>query len=67
MGIKLVVTIKATDPFMKGAHAAASMKSAELTNGAFVKVPQHVDVGDKIVVNVEDTPPSYVSIHSKSE
>lgn len=41
------------DPEIKGATASASKKSAKLSNGLSVQVPQFVNVGDRVKINTE--------------
>lgn len=45
--------ITEADPEIKGATASASKKSAILSNGLAVQVPQFVNVGDRVKVNTE--------------
>ena len=47
----MVLEITETDPPMKGATASGSAKPAVLTNGLTVKVPQFIQVGDKVKVD----------------
>ena len=49
-----VATIKECEPSLKGQTATSSFKPAVLENGVKVMVPQFINVGDKIVVNVEN-------------
>ena len=62
LGIRLpdTVTLEVaeTEPTVKGQTAASSAKPAILSNGVRVMVPPFVDVGEKVVVNTEDS--SYV-------
>jgi elongation factor P len=41
------------DPEIKGATASASKKSATLSNGLSIQVPQFVNVGDRVKINTE--------------
>lgn len=41
------------DPEIKGATASASFKSAKLSNGMNIQVPQFVKVGDVVKINTE--------------
>jgi elongation factor P len=50
--------IQETEPVMKGQTAAASYKPAILENGLRIMVPPHIQKGERIVVNTEDS--SYV-------
>ncbi len=45
------LTVTDTEPMMKGATAARGYKPATLDNGLAVKVPQFIQVGDKIRVD----------------
>lgn len=47
----MIQTVVETDPTMKGATAARGYKPAKLDNGLTVKVPQFIQVGDKIKVD----------------
>lgn len=57
LGIKLPQTLEfevvEADPEIKGATASSSFKSATLSTGQVVQVPQFVKVGDKVKVNTE--------------
>lgn len=46
--------ITETDPSIKGGSATARTKPALLSTGLTVQVPEHVSIGDKIKVSVED-------------
>lgn len=50
----VILEIIETDPVIKGATATASYKPATLANGVKVKVPQYLEIGEKIVVKTED-------------
>lgn len=50
----LVFTIVETDPSMKGATASGGPKPAKLDNGLTVKVPQHLNTGDKVKIDTRD-------------
>ncbi|GAB3475329.1 elongation factor P-like protein EfpL [Marinomonas epiphytica] len=43
-----------TDPSIKGASATSRTKPAILSTGASVQVPEHISVGDRIKVNIEE-------------
>jgi len=62
LGLRLpdtvILEISETEPTVKGQTAAKSSKPAILINGVRVMVPPFVDIGDRIVVNTEDS--SYV-------
>lgn len=49
----LAFEVVEADPEIKGATAAASYKSARVSNGLAVQVPQFVKVGDFIKINTE--------------
>lgn len=57
LGVRLPQTMEfevtEADPEIKGATASASFKSATLTTGQVVQVPQFVKVGDRVKVNTE--------------
>jgi elongation factor P len=46
--------IAACDPPMKGATASGGPKPATLENGMVVKVPQHLNVGDRVRIDTRD-------------
>ncbi|NRB81850.1 MAG: elongation factor P-like protein YeiP [Saccharospirillaceae bacterium] len=48
------LVIVETDPSLKGGSATARTKPAILTTGLTVQVPEHISIGDKIKINVED-------------
>lgn len=50
----VILEIIETDPVIKGATVTSSYKPATLANGVKVKVPQYLEVGEKIVVKTED-------------
>jgi elongation factor P len=50
----VVLEICETDPVIKGSTATASAKSAKLSNGVVIKVPQYLTSGEKIVVKTAD-------------
>lgn len=54
----VTLEITETAPALKGQTAAASFKPATLDNGLTINVPPFVEVGNKVVVNTEDS--SYV-------
>jgi len=43
-----------TDPSLKGGSATARTKPATLSTGLVVQVPEHISIGDRIKVNVEE-------------
>ncbi len=43
-----------TDPSIKGGSATSRTKPALLSTGVTVQVPEHISIGDKIKVNVEE-------------
>ena len=47
--VELIVT--ETQPSMKGATAAASPKPAKLETGLEIRVPQYIEIGDKIRID----------------
>jgi elongation factor P len=49
--MSVVLAIAETEPPMKGATAAGGSKTAVLDNGMTVKVPMHLDIGDKLRVD----------------
>ena len=52
--MSLVFEIVECDPAMKGATASGGPKPATLDNGMTIKVPQHLNVGDKVKVDTRD-------------
>ena len=48
------LTVAQTDPTVKGATVAASPKPATLETGLTLKVPQYINVGDKVKVDTRD-------------
>jgi len=50
--VELVIT--ETDPSIKGQSATSRTKPATLSTGLVVQVPEHISVGDRIKVNVEE-------------
>ena len=48
------LTVTMTEPMMKGATQAASPKPATLETGHTLKVPQYIDVGDRVRVDTRD-------------
>jgi elongation factor P len=50
----VTLTVKDTEPSLKGATVSASPKRAVLETGLEVKVPQFVDKGDKVKVDTRD-------------
>lgn len=51
----VVLTVVDTEPGLKGATASNSPKPATMDTGLVVSVPPFVKIGDKIVVNVEES------------
>ncbi|MEX0605548.1 MAG: elongation factor P-like protein YeiP [Marinobacter sp.] len=43
-----------TDPSVKGGSATARTKPAKLSTGLVVQVPEHISIGDRIRVNVDE-------------
>jgi elongation factor P len=43
-----------TDPSIKGASATSRTKPAILSTGLTVQVPEHISIGDNLVINVEE-------------
>ncbi|MBI5836167.1 MAG: elongation factor P [Candidatus Eisenbacteria bacterium] len=52
--LSVTLEIVECDPPLKGATASGSPKPAKLTTGLTVKVPQHMNVGDKVSVDTRD-------------
>ncbi|NNF08460.1 MAG: elongation factor P [Candidatus Eisenbacteria bacterium] len=52
--LSLIFEITECDPPMKGATASGGPKPALLENGLTVKIPQHLNVGDKIKIDTRD-------------
>jgi len=50
----VILEIVETDPVIKGSTVTSSYKPATLVNGVKVKVPQYLEIGEKIVVKTED-------------
>lgn len=48
------LVIAETDPSIKGQSATSRTKPATLSTGLVVQVPEHISVGDRIKVNVEE-------------
>ena len=48
------LTVTMTEPMMKGATQAASPKPATLETGHTLKVPQYIDIGDRVKVDTRD-------------
>ena len=48
------LTVTETDPMVKGATVAASPKPATLETGLQLRVPQYINVGDRIKVDTRD-------------
>ena len=43
-----------TDPSVKGASATSRTKPAKMNTGVVVQVPDHISIGDRIRINVEE-------------
>lgn len=43
-----------TDPSVKGASATSRTKPAKMNTGVVVQVPEHISIGDRIRINVEE-------------
>jgi len=58
VGLQLPATvdleITETDPSLKGGSATARTKPALLSTGLTVQVPEHISMGEKIKINVEE-------------
>jgi elongation factor P len=52
--IFVILTVKETEPTLKGATVSASPKRAVLETGLEVKVPQFIDVGEKVRIDTRD-------------
>lgn len=52
---KVTLEVAETDAVVKGQTATGSYKPAKLTNGATVQVPPYIGVGDKVIVNTDDS------------
>lgn len=52
--ISVALGIVECDPPLKGATASGSPKPAKLQTGLTVKVPQHMSVGDRVMVDTRD-------------
>ena len=52
--IKLTLTVKETDPGLRGDRASAGTKPAKLETGATIQVPLHIKIGDRLVVDTRD-------------
>lgn len=50
----VILTVKETDPTMKGATASASPKPATLETGLVVKVPQFIQAGERVRIDTRD-------------
>jgi len=50
----VVLTVTDTEPGMKGATVTSSPKPATLETGLVVKVPQFIDVGEKVRIDTRD-------------
>ena len=50
----VVLAVTDTEPVVKGQTAAGSNKPAKLENGIRVMVPTHINIGDRLVINVEE-------------
>lgn len=57
LGVKLpssmIFTVTEAEPGMKTATASASKKNAKIETGMTVKVPQFIEIGEKIIINTE--------------
>ena len=52
--LNVTLSIVECDPPLKGATASGSPKPAKLETGITVKVPQHMNVGDRVSVDTRD-------------
>lgn len=50
----VILTVKETEPTMKGATVTASPKKAILETGLEVKVPQFIDAGERVRIDTRD-------------
>jgi elongation factor P len=51
----VILEITETEPSLKGQTATSSFKPAILSNGVRTMVPQHIEIGTKVVINPEDS------------
>ncbi len=54
MPSSVVLEVTETDPSIKGGSATARTKPAVLSTGLIVQVPEHISIGDKLKINVEE-------------
>jgi elongation factor P len=54
MPSSVVLEVIETDPSVKGGSATARTKPAVLSTGLTVQVPEHISIGDKLKINVEE-------------
>lgn len=54
MPSSVVLEVTETDPSVKGGSATARTKPAVLSTGLTVQVPEHISIGDKLKINVEE-------------
>jgi len=52
--ISVELEVTETDPSIKGGSATSRTKPALLSTGVTVQVPEHISIGDKIKVNIEE-------------
>ena len=52
--IFVVLTVTDTEPGLRGATVSASPKAATLETGLVIKVPQFIEIGDKVKVDTRD-------------
>ena len=54
MPSSVVLEVTETDPSIKGGSATARTKPAVFSTGLTVQVPEHISIGDKLKINVEE-------------
>lgn len=54
MPTSVELEVTETDPSIKGGSATSRTKPALLSTGVTVQVPEHISIGDKIKVNIEE-------------
>lgn len=54
MPSSVVLEVTDTDPSIKGGSATARTKPAVFSTGLIVQVPEHISIGDKLKINVEE-------------
>ena len=51
---KATVTIKATEPLLRGQTAGSTYKPATLSNGWTIQVPVFIEEGDEVIIDTTD-------------